>query len=139
MVIQIQQLQVLTIVHKKSTLREMRETEGKPKSVIAKVYKNVGGVLEAASKSELPRNRRQVYNMQHSSASCATAGKADPIFELIQQCKIDHMPGGRKFIRSVNFENSSSCVITTDSQLTNVAKFCSIPSSLHRWLFFCKP
>ena len=37
--------------------------DGKPKSVIAKVYDEVGGILNAASKSELPRNRPQVYNM----------------------------------------------------------------------------
>ena len=101
--------------------------------MIARVYDDVGGILEATSKSELLRNRRQVYNMQHSSASCTTTSKADPIFELIQQCRVDHMPGGRKFIRSVNFENSPSCVIATDSQLSNVAKFCSTPSSHCVW------
>ena len=69
----------------KSTLEKLRDSEVKQKSVIARVYDDVGGILEATSKSELPGNRRQVYNMQHSSASCTTTGKADPIFELIQQ------------------------------------------------------
>ena len=49
--------------------------------MIARVYDDVGGILEATSKSELPRNRCQVYNMQHSYASCTTTGKADPIFD----------------------------------------------------------
>ena len=73
----------------KSTLKEIRETEGKPKPVISKVYDEVGGILEATSKSELPCNHCQVYNMQRLSALCTPTGKAGPIFELIQQCKID--------------------------------------------------
>ena len=43
------------------------------------------------------------------------------------------MPGGRKSIRSVNFETSPSCVIATDSQLQNVTKFCTSPSSHCVW------
>ena len=38
---------------------------------------------------------------------------------------MDHMPGGSKFIRSVNFESSPSCVIATDAQLQNVVRFCT--------------
>ena len=43
------------------------------------------------------------------------------------------MTGGRKFIRSINFETSPSCVIATDSQLQNVTKFCTSPSSHCVW------
>ena len=35
----------------------------------------------------------------------------DPIFELIQECKGGLMPGGRKFIRSVNFETSPAVLL----------------------------
>lgn len=52
--------------------------------VIAKVYDEVDGILKAASKSELPHNCHRVYNTQHSSTLGANTGKADSIFELIQ-------------------------------------------------------
>ena len=106
----------------------MKKTTGKPKDVISKVFDEAGGMLGASSSSEIPQNRRQIYNIQHlslSHGSIGTSGKPDPIFELLQHCKMDLMPGGRKFIRSVNFETSPSCVIATDAQLQNVVRFCT--------------
>ena len=104
----------------KSTLSKLKKTAGKPKDVISKVFDEAGGMLVASCSSEIPRNCCQIYyNIQHSSVShgsIGTSGKPDPIFELLQQCKMDLMPGGRKFIRSVNFETSPSCVIATDNQ-----------------------
>ena len=116
----------------KSTLSKMKKTTGKPKDVISKVFDEAGSILGASSSSEIPRNRRQIYNIQHSSlsnCSIGTSGKPDPIFEWLQHCKMDHMPGGRKFIRSVNFESSPSRVIATDAQLRNVVRFCTIVHS----------
>ena len=65
--------------------------------------------------------------MSASNKSFNSSGRADPIFELIQQCSVDLAPGGRKFIQSVNFETSPSCVLSTDDQLQNVVRFCSNP------------
>ena len=59
-----------------------------------------GGVLGASSTSQLPHNCRQIYNNQLCKSN---DGKVDPIFEFIQQCKMDLIPGGKKFIHSVNF------------------------------------
>lgn len=92
----------------KNTLSEIKETECTPKFVISKLHNEVGGVLGAESNSEMPRNHHQVYNMQHSSGACPTTGKADSIFELIQQYKINLMPGG---------ENSSDPSILTVVQV----------------------
>lgn len=97
------------------------------------ISKLVGGILGASSSSEIPHNRRQVYNIQHSSCFQKTTTKADPIFELIQQLKADLIPGGRKLIRSVTSETSPSCVISTNSQLHNVVRFCTYPSSHCVW------
>ena len=100
----------------------MKKTAGKPKDVISKVFDEAGGMLGTSSSSEIPRNRRQIYNIQHSSlshCSIGTSEKPNPIFELLQHCKMDHMPGGRKFIRFVNFESSPSCVcFSIDSKHT---------------------
>ena len=112
----------------KSTLSKMKDTSGKPKSVVSNLCSEKGGITGAASYSELPRNRRQVYNskcLSASNKSSNSSGRADPIFELIQQCRVDLAPGGRKFIRSVNFETSPSCVLSTDDQLQNLVRFCT--------------
>ena len=105
----------------------MKETQGKPKVVVSTIHGEVGGVLGANSASELPRNRRQVYNQQ---ASARKSDKVDPIFELVQQCKADLMPGGRRFVRSVNFDTSPSCVLATDLLLNDVVRFCTTPGEL---------
>ena len=46
-----------------------------------------------------------MYNSHCKSTTSSDSGKADPIFELVQQCKVDNSPGARGFIRSVNFES----------------------------------
>ena len=107
-------------------------------SAYANVYKEAGGSTVALSASELPRDRRQVYNAhQHSSSSSMKDGKADPLFELIKTCKEDLLPGKRKFIRHVmschvmschvSIDSSPSCVLATDAQLANIRRFCPVP------------
>ena len=113
----------------KSTLSKMKEIAGKPKSVVAVLHDEAGGSLESSSASELPRNRRQIYNCKSSSVSVVKPGKIDPLFELVQRCKEDLMPGGRKFIRTVNFDTSPSCVLATDGQLQNLVRFCTNPGA----------
>ena len=65
----------------KSTMEQIKSLPGKPKSIISAVGEEAGGSVSANSASELPRNRRQVYNSKKSFC-----GKSDPIFELIKQC-----------------------------------------------------
>ena len=84
-------------------------------------------MLGASSASELPRNRRQVYNSHRVMSTSIVNNKVDPIFELVQECKLDLLPGGRGFIRSVNFETGPSCVLALDDQLKNVVRFCTNP------------
>ena len=83
----------------KTTLQKMKVQAGRPKQVVSLLHEEAGGSLEAQSASELPRNRRQVYNARQVS-SCGS-GKVDPCFDLIKQCKEDSLPGGRKFVRCV--------------------------------------
>ena len=111
-----------------STLKKLKDERGKPKAVLSTVYKEAGGSANALSASELPRDRRQVYNArQHSSSIAMKDGKVDPLFELIKTCKEDLLPGGRKFIRHVSIDSSPSCVLATDAQLSNIQRFCTVP------------
>ena len=107
----------------KSMLFRIKEVSGKPKDVVSQIHEEAGGVLEATSVSGLPRDHRQAYNNQQSTSK-RTSG-VDPLFELVQQCKIDLQPGGRKFIRSVTFETGTCCILASDSQLENVVRFCT--------------
>ena len=93
----------------------MKQISGKPKSVVSLLHEKAGGSLGSFSASELLCNRRQIYN----SKSCKPGG-ADPIFELLLKFKKDLVPGGRKFVRSVNSETSPCCVLASDSQLEDV-------------------
>ena len=102
---------------------------GKPKLVVSALYDEVGGMLGTSSASELPRNRRQVYNNHCLTSTSTASSKIDPIFELVQQCKLDVLPGGRGFIRSVNFESGPCCVLASDNQLRNVVRFCTSPGA----------
>ena len=112
----------------KCTLSRIKEMEGKPKSVVAMLHNEAGGGVGSSSASELPRNRRQVYNSKSSSAPITKPGKIDPLIELVQRCK-DLLPGGRKFIRTVNFDTSPSSVLATDHQLQNLVRFCTKPGA----------
>ena len=118
-----------------STLKMIKESKAKPKIVVSEVCKEMGGSIEAGSASELPRNRRQVYNArQQSSTSSATdstasgSTRSDPIFELIKQCKEDMLPNGRKFVRSVSIDPTPSCILASESQLKDLKRFCTDPA-----------
>jgi len=108
---------------------QIKEMCGRPKNVVAMLHDEPGGILKANSASELPRNRRQVYNSHHKSTTSSDSGKADSIFELVQQCKVDNLPGARWFIRSVNFESGPCCVLASNHQLQNVVRFCTNPGA----------
>ena len=112
----------------KSTLSKLKHSTGKPKSVVAAVHNEAGGSLNAKSASELPRDRRQVYNARQfggETESHGSSGRPDSFYDLVRQCKEDNLPGGRKFIRSINIDHSPSCVLALDSQLSDLRRFCT--------------
>ena len=116
----------------KTTLDKLKRMVGKPKWVLDTVHNKAGGSFGASSVSELPRDRRQVYNArQHgcSSGLAQASGRPDPFFDLIKTCKEDNLPGGRAFIRSVTVDSSPSCVLALDVQLHDLKRFCTDPSA----------
>ena len=92
---------------------------------MSSLHDEAGGSIEASSASELPRNRRQVYNVRSAKASGSNSRRPDQVFDLIKQCKEDSLPGGRNFVRSVNVDSSLSCVLASDAQLKNLVRFCT--------------
>jgi len=45
----------------------------------------------------------------------------------LKQCKEDNLPGGRKFVRSINIDSSPNCVLALDLQLSDLTRFCNNP------------
>jgi len=63
-----------------STLNKLKQATGKSKVVVTEVHDEAGGSMNAMSASELPRNRRQVYNARQYSGNKqghSSAGRPD--------------------------------------------------------------
>ena len=99
--------------------------------MVVAVHDEAGGSVNVKSASELSCNRRQVYNARQCIGDRQVhnpIGRPDPFYDLVRQCKEDNLPGGRKFIRSVNIDHSPTCVLALDSQLSDSVRLCTDPA-----------
>ena len=91
-----------------------------PKAAIQMVYSDKGGIMKAASLSQLPRNRQQVSNIRRSVGFqvplCSKKGLNDPLLMVMQQSKLC----GDSFVRTVTVP---MCILTTDQQLKDLERF----------------
>ncbi len=59
-----------------------------PKSAVKELYNKAGGILNAKSMSEIPRDRRQVTNAKHkmqSTSGIASNHGKDLVYDLLEQ------------------------------------------------------
>ena len=56
-----------------------------PKEAVRQVYEKAGGVLNASSLRELPRDRRQAYNVKIHTSGIASNHHKDLIYDLLEQ------------------------------------------------------
>lgn len=108
-----------------STLNEIKENLSTltPKAAIKVVYDNAGGVTNAQSLSEVPRDRRQAYNAKshdQSISGITSNQNKDLVYDLIEQ----HYGSLKNFVRNVSFDDSVMCVLSTDQQLNDIERFC---------------
>ena len=66
-----------------STLSRIKQIPGKPKNVVSMLHDEAGGSLGVSSASELPRNRRQIYNSKSTTTLEARPAKSDPLFQAV--------------------------------------------------------
>ena len=95
-----------------------------PKEAVKMVYEKAGGVVGASSLSELPRDRRQAYNLKSHSQCVSGVGSnhhKDLIYDLLEQ----HFGSLKQFVRNVLFDDAVSCVLFTDQQLHDIKRFCT--------------
>ena len=75
------------------------------------------------SVGEVPRNRRQVYNMKNTKGD-----DNDALLSIMAMCKESMDKGEDPFVRIVTSAPEPMCIMCTNSQLNDVEKFCTDPS-----------
>ena len=122
---------------KPSTLKLVKkavEENKRPLKVLREVENIQGGILNAKSGCDLPRNRRQIYNAKQANKTRAetipnSAPRQDTLAQVMQMCK--DTSGTDAFIRSVEAAPEPMCVLATNQQLADLERFCtSSPSSV---------
>ena len=109
-----------------------------PKEAVNMVYEKVGGVVSANSLSELPRDRRQGYNLKSHNQCTSGIGsnhRKDLIYDLLQQ----RFGSLKDFVRNVSFDDAVSCVLFTDQQLYDIERFCTNRGSTTNSVFGVDP
>ena len=106
-----------------------------PKEAVRQVYEKAGGVLNASSLSELPRDRRQAYNVKMHTSGIASNHHKDLVYDLLEQ----HFGTLKQFVRNVSFDEAISCVLCTDQQLNDVERFCTNKGSTVNGVFGIDP
>jgi len=117
---------------KSSTLgrvREVAETAG-PKEAFHKVNEENGGLLNAGSAGDLPRNCDQARYYRSTTTSGKQSSKTiDSLAIIIEECKRQQMSIGEEpFIRDVTGAPEFRCVLGFDWQLKEIVQFCTNPN-----------
>ena len=95
-----------------------------PKSVVASLSAEVGGVLEATAPGQLPRDEKQITNYKarvtlEQRQSCLPGASrdavADDLFMIMHKCYTEDPL--KKFVRAVNAAPEPAVVVTTDCNM----------------------
>lgn len=116
---------------KPSTLKLVKkgvEENKQPLKVLRDVENIQGGVMNAKSGCDLPRDRRQIYNAKKASKAYVEGAslsdyKKDTLAQVMQMCK-DTSSSTDAFVRSVEAAPEPMCVVATDQQLCDLECFC---------------
>jgi hypothetical protein len=109
----------------KKRIKEQCAEEG-PKSIVNSISKEVGGIINAVAPGQLPRNEKQVVNFKKKlshSTTTHTDAASDDLFIVMQKAYSDDPL--HKFIRAVNAAPEPAIVVSTNSQLKDLARFCT--------------
>ena len=86
-----------------------------------------GGVMNAKSGCDLPRDRKQVHNLKYASKTrpCTSTNipSTDVLAHVMQICK--ESSGSDAYVRSVEAAPEPMCIVSTDQQLLDMERFCT--------------
>lgn len=119
---------------KPSTIKKLKTSAAHkpPTKALREVENTMGGIMEARSPCDLPRNRKQVYNINCAAKRCVessllstspTISRIDVLAQVMQKCK--ETVGSQAYIRSVEAAPEPMCVLATDQQLLDLERFCT--------------
>lgn len=90
------------------------------KEVVSCVSHYVGGVMGAIAPGQLPRDEMQVSNAKRQLQFSERGGMSDELLIVMQKAK-----AGNPFVRDVKTAPDPAIVVCTDSQLSDLEKFCA--------------
>lgn len=109
-----------------------------PTKALQEIENSMGGVMAARSLCDLPRDRKQVYNIisaakRHSENSVtgtsSTISHSDVLAQVMQKFK--ETSGSDAYVRAVEAAPEPMCVLTTDQQFwKDTPHFQIVPSTL---------
>ena len=114
---------------KSSTISMLKESDKtkQPLKALREVENIRGGIMNAKSGCDLPRDRKQVHNLKYASKNipCTSTNipPADVLAQVMQMCK--QSSGSDAYVRSVEAAPEPMCVVTTDQQLLDIERFCN--------------
>lgn len=111
-----------------SLLKTISETKP-PTQALAEVENIRGGVMNAQSGCDLPRNRKQVYNLvsakkrheQKIPSLPSSVPRTDVLAQVMHMCK--DTSGSQAYVRAVEAAPEPMCVLATDQQLADMERF----------------
>ena len=107
---------------KQSTMRLLKKEAEKnitPCKILQCVENIKGGIINVSSSCELPRDRKQVYNITKKACS-----NSDSLSEVMFACK-ETEKSSDKYIRAVEAAAEPMCILCTDQQLADMHQFCT--------------
>ena len=111
---------------KKSVLVKIEsevQKSAQPTNVYNRVFQECGGVVNASSCGSLPRNRKQITNIKQKALK-GTQSEKDPLFAVMEECKKEQSQVD-PFLRIVQAAPDAMCLLASDRQLHDVARFCT--------------
>ena len=111
---------------KKSVLVKIEsevQKSAQPTNVYNRVFQECGGVESASSCGSLPRNRKQIANIKQKALR-GTQSEKDQLFSVMEECKKEQSQVD-PFLRIVQAAPDAMCLLVSDRQLHDVARFCT--------------
>ena len=98
-----------------------------PRVALREVENVKGGVGNAQSAGDLPRNRKQVDNFKHFAKqkfNASSSSQSDVLAHVMQMCK-DSYGTDEEFVCAVEAAPEPMCVLATNQQLLDIERFCT--------------
>ena len=106
-----------------STKELIAQQRSGPKETVSIVTAKVGGIVNARSASDLPRNERQasyIHCKMKPRASC----HGDEMFQMIQEAKVGDSAG--LFVRETRSSPEPAFILAREYQLDDLVRFCTV-------------